>query len=725
MLGCGDKDVYEFRDEERGVSTALGLALGLVFIASVVGVSMVGGGQAPSDSGAAEKTEQFASDLNTSIQDTNLEAAQMGWQTGNGPSASVKARAEMRQMIADQAWENMNSQAKTVLSRHAGTLTERVSGQVANGGDIVSVRPADTGVNTANRLSYVGNLTEGGSGSWTVASDVSKTEDATLVLHRASLATSESDALTITADSWNYKVWRNNDDIKVKTPSTTTSVTTSRLEMDFARQTINGQSTSIKFAKDAGSSYDISVSNGDNGYGGLDLYVHGNSDISPNQGNLANNDQWSRSATVLDNVTMDVTYTDGETTYSERVAYASDPKESRHILPIGSGGGGVAGPDDDDIQASIPSPAGPSGPSNSGPSNSGPSNSGPSNSGPSSSGPGGDTVTSMVDRIGNGGSYYMFLNGDGSFNAGSNSDATLSQREVELLAKNTDVDYGTVNINTGPTNALVIDNPRIKEKLDKDTGKKGWGITGDLEHTNTNGGYDYQPTWEQSSPGTNWKRTDKRVKQTHVRSDPVSKDDWEETRTFTESTGDTYRSDYRQGAYDERIGTASTTSSSWKDSPYGGDVVDTRQSFSHYSYTVTNTDRERVKAGREKVGSKPTYGWKTKTVQKSNTICSDYMTNPYTGKFMCVDTMEKTYTTTKRVWGQTGTEPVYEPVYEWRTTTTTVQKTSTSYPYNGDNVESHYDTEYKVQTTDTTSVWQEHEKKWEYNEYEYRWVYDG
>jgi hypothetical protein len=348
-----------------------------------------------------------------------------------------------------------------------------------------------------------------------------------------------------------------------------------------------------------------------------------------------------------------------------------------------------------------------------------------SSSGPSSSGPGGDTVTSMIDRIGNGGSYYMFLNSDGSFNAGSNSDATLSQSQIDYLADNAGVDYGEVNINTGPTKALIIDNPRIKEKLDKDTGKKGWGLSGELEHTNTNGDYDYQPKWRKSSPGANWARTDRRVTDTHVKSDTVSKDNWELQRTFIESTGDTYTSDRKQGQYDERIGSKTTTSSSWKDNPSGGDVVDTRQSFSHYSYTVTKTDREYVKIGREKVGSKPTYGWKTKTVQKSTTICSDYITNPYTGDFMCVDTMERTYTTTERVWGQTGTEPIYAPEYEWQTTETTVQKTSTSYPYNGENVQSHYDTEYKVQTTDRTPLWEEHVKKWEYDEYEYRWVYDG
>ncbi len=348
---------------------------------------------------------------------------------------------------------------------------------------------------------------------------------------------------------------------------------------------------------------------------------------------------------------------------------------------------------------------------------------------PSDSGsPSGDSnaVTPMIDRIGNGGTYYMFLNPDGSFNAGSNSDATLGQDQIDYLADNTGVSYGEVNINTGPTNALIIDNPRIKEKLDKDTGKKGWGIKDDgIEHTNTNADYSYQPTWEQSSPGVNWDRTDTRVKRTHTRTSPVSKDDWQLQRTFTESTGDTYTSSYRQGPYDERTGTETTTSSSWKSSPTGGEVVDRRQSLSHYTYTVSKTDREKVKVGRKKIGDRPTYGWKTKTVQKTVSYCSDFMTNPFTGDFMCVDTAERTYTTTKTVWGLTGTEPIYAPKYEWQVTTTTVQKQSTSYPSNGDNVQRHYDTEYKVQTTETTPVWEERVKKWEYNEYEYRWVYDG
>jgi hypothetical protein len=343
-----------------------------------------------------------------------------------------------------------------------------------------------------------------------------------------------------------------------------------------------------------------------------------------------------------------------------------------------------------------------------------------SSSGPSSSGPGGDTVTSMVDRIGNGGSYYMFLNGDGSFNAGSNSDANLSQAEVQRLADNTGVSYGEVNINTGPTNALVIDNPRIKEKLDKDMGKKGWGITGELEHTNTNGDYDHQPTWEQSSPGANWKRTDKRVARTHVRSEPVSKDDWELKRTFTESTGDIYTSHTKHGPYDKRTGTSTKTSSSWKSSPYGGEVVDTRESFSHYSYTVTRTDRERVRVGKEKVGTEKVYGFKT--VKETKTECRNSFTSPITGTTVCTDRVEKVFTSYE--WGVVDTQPVYEPVYDWQTTETTVHKTSTSYPYNGDDVQSHYDTEYKIQTTEAIPVWEERLKKWEYNEYEYRWIYD-
>jgi hypothetical protein len=350
-------------------------------------------------------------------------------------------------------------------------------------------------------------------------------------------------------------------------------------------------------------------------------------------------------------------------------------------------------------------------------------------SGPSDSGsPSGDgnTVTSMIDRIGNGGDYYMFLNPDGSFRAGTNSDATLRPKEVQRLADNTGVKYGEVSINTGPTNALIIDNPRIKEALDKDTGKLSWGVKDDgLESTNAHSSYDYQPKWEQSSPGVNWDKVDTRVKGTHTTSSPVSKDDWQLERSYTVPTGDTYRSSYKRGAYDEKIGTHTTTSSSWKSSPTGGEVVDTRRSVSHYTYEVIKTDREKVKVGKKKIGESPTWGWKEKTVRKTVSYCSDYMTNPWGGEPLCVDRSEYSYYTTETVWGRTGTEPIYTAEYEWQTTTTTVDKRSTSYPSDGQNVQAHYDTEYKVQTSDTTPVWQEYDKKYEYNEYEYKYVYDG
>ena len=325
-----------------------------------------------------------------------------------------------------------------------------------------------------------------------------------------------------------------------------------------------------------------------------------------------------------------------------------------------------------------------------------------------------------INRFGDDGAYRMWLD-DGAFRGGSSSDVDLSEEEVERLAKNDGVEITEAYRLTDKEQAIVIENPRLKEAIDKDTGKLGQGFSSELRYATSNRGYEYKPKWRQTDPGVNWVKDGEREIDTHTKKDPVDKAGWKLDRKYTAATGDTYAAYNSRNQIDEQIGYRTRSSTQWKDSPTGGEVIDTRKSFSHYSWTETTTDVERVKVGEKVVGQREIYGFKTETVTKEG--CGKKMT--ILGNTFCVDGFSYSYTITNREWGVVDTEPITEPQYEWQTTLDTVTKTSTSYPVGQSDVTAHYETEYEIKTTTQVPLWLKHERRYQYTEYEYRWVYDS
>jgi len=346
--------------------------------------------------------------------------------------------------------------------------------------------------------------------------------------------------------------------------------------------------------------------------------------------------------------------------------------------------------------------------------------------GPTGSGsPGGDpfVYTPMIERTGNDGAYHMYLRDDGTFVAGSNSDVTLDQEAIDRLAKIEGVTLGEVHVNTGPTDALIINNPRIKDNLDKDAGQKGFGIRGEMKYTNPNSDYEYQSKWQLTSPGGTWKKVDTRTVDTHIESSRTNKPGWVFEGIVAEPTDNTYPAWNAKKPIDERVGAKEITETYWSDSPSDGTVIDTKRSVSHYTYEQEVTRTKRVRVGKEKVGEKKIYGFKT--VKKTKTGCDNSLKSPITGVTVCTDNIQPRQTYTTREWGVVDTKPIYDTTYNTRRYTTTVTKRSTSYPYYGQNVETHYTTQYKIQNTKYKPLWQEHEPMYKYTQVMHKWVRDG
>ena len=280
---------------------------------------------------------------------------------------------------------------------------------------------------------------------------------------------------------------------------------------------------------------------------------------------------------------------------------------------------------------------------------------------------------------------------------------------------------GESHINTGPRDALIIDNPRIKEAIDKDAGLIGQGFGSDREYLRTSRDFEYKPKYSTTSPGVNWERTGKKEVGYKKVDNKIANTGpgWTFVGTTTSPTGKTYASYNKKHRYDKRVGKRTTSSYEWKSSPSGGTVVDTRQDLSHYTWTETVTDWEYTQTGTRVVGYDREYATRTVTNWDTERYCRERI-NVLGGR-VCVDwgtryTIEQTE---KRV--LVDKEPITEPVYGYEKTTRTVSKSGSTPAFGASNIQAHYHTEYRVKSTSSKPVWQEYQKKYEYKRYEYKW----
>jgi hypothetical protein len=330
---------------------------------------------------------------------------------------------------------------------------------------------------------------------------------------------------------------------------------------------------------------------------------------------------------------------------------------------------------------------------------------------------------SPLDRMGNeNGAYHLRLT-DGKVTAGENNEIVITEEQVHSLTNYNGVKMGESWINTGSKDALIITNPEIKEDLDKDAGKPGEGfISDELKYLNKNGSqhYEYRPKWQKTSPGVNWNKQRKRFLYSTSSENRVDKPGWEYQGMSPEPTPNTYLASNKRSAVDERIGYQPKTSTEWKSSPSGGEVVDTKQKLTHFTWEETRTRWERVQVGTEIVGYDKEYGYTTETQYKTRMVCVEYTS--LMGRSICSDYRQETFMTTERVREVVDKEPIRDPVYEWKEVETTVTKSGSSPPWDASNVESHYDTSYKIQKTEHIPLWQKYVRKYNYDVYEYKWV---
>jgi hypothetical protein len=339
------------------------------------------------------------------------------------------------------------------------------------------------------------------------------------------------------------------------------------------------------------------------------------------------------------------------------------------------------------------------------------------NSSTNSGGP--DGYASMLSRTDD--SYEILIpRGEVS---GRGPGTMLDENDVKLLNQREGVEKTSVVTNTGPTDALSITNPQLKDDIDQEAGRRGAGFLDSIsEHINPNSGaYDVSTKVQPQSPGTNWERVDRVVTDTETTDSKVHKSNYELVEVIENPDPETYRAPFPRNSSDEQIGVYRQYDTHWQDTrPADGDYETTRRNIDHYTWTETETRTERIKIGTEVVGEVPKYGWKEVERTKTKHICVERTT--IYGNSICTRTKPQKIQTTERVWGVVGSEKITQPVYDTHTYTTEVTKSGSNPPFGATDVTAHYTTEYKIkEVTSSTPVWRPVSTKYRYEIYEYRW----
>jgi hypothetical protein len=352
----------------------------------------------------------------------------------------------------------------------------------------------------------------------------------------------------------------------------------------------------------------------------------------------------------------------------------------------------------------------------------------PSNSGSYDTDGCGSPIGCSPLRRWDGDRYTLRLTGD-NIRGGDDNNVLVTEGGVRKLLAESGVKMGSVYTNTGQKPALVIRNPRIKDRIDNDAGLVGQGFVGDnLDSLNPDSEYNYQPQYSVTSPGIRWSKTGKQTqidKKVSPRKLASPGPGWELKGTSVSSTGDTYKRYNKIDNEDQRIGYETTTTYDWQSSRTGGTVVDTKRTVTGYTWEETTTTMSRVKVGERTMGYEREYGYKMVTDWESERVCVRRLS--MLGGNVCVDWRTKFSLTQERVWGVVDREPITEPVYEYRETTTTVQKHGSSPPWGAgvSNVQPQYDTRYKIKSTTSKPLWMEYEKQYKYVKYEYQWKHEA
>jgi hypothetical protein len=166
-----------------------------------------------------------------------------------------------------------------------------------------------------------------GSGDWSLASDVTRVRDSSLLVERTLLTEDPSAALQLVATSqvdgsqWALSVWRDGDDIVLRTNrGVEERVSAQFATVDFDTGTVNGQVTGFELANGISDPYTLSFENGEHARGAFDFTIVGMPMIA---GQPVNLDAGEPGITVVDGIvysaTFDITYETDSTTYTDRV----------------------------------------------------------------------------------------------------------------------------------------------------------------------------------------------------------------------------------------------------------------------------------------------------------------------------------------------------------------------------------------------------------------------